>query len=126
MPFPFAGFGGFLFRREEHSIWGTDVGWALTPAYNRTRILGSSTDVITTLSIGSAERTFELNLTPERFAALQSLLNTSGLFTDWGRPSPDSRMAFLSDVTPLEDIISNDHLLTSQRKRRARVTLVSA
>lgn len=125
MPYPFAGFGGFQFRREEHALWGTDIGWALAPSYSRQRPLGSSSDVISALAIGSAERSFELHLTPERFDALQSLINTTGLFTDWTRPVPDSRMAFLTEVTPIEDVISYDHLKSSQRKRRTKITLAS-
>lgn len=126
MPYPWPSYGGFRFKRDENAIWGTDNGWALAPNYNRQRPLGSASDVITTLSIGSAERTFECYLTIERFNALQGLLNTKALFTDWARPTPDSRQAFLSEVTPVEESfgIKPDGLV--KRKRRVRITFVSA
>lgn len=125
MPYPWASFSGFFFHREETAIYGTDIGWVKTPSYSRQRPLGTATDVITTLSIGSAERTFELHLTPARYTALESLLNSQGLFTDWTRPTPDSRQAFLAEVSPLGDVISYSKDGTAIRKRHARVTLVT-
>lgn len=124
--YPWPSFGGFSFRKEEHAIYGTDAGWTNAPTYARNRPLGSDSDVITALSIGSAERTFEIILTPERFAALFNLLNTKGLFTDWERPIPDSRQAFLSELVPLANVISSDTRATAQRKRHCRVTFISA
>ena len=124
--YPFPSFGGFQFKRDETAIWGTDIGWAKTPAYNRQRPLGSAADVTVALSIGSAERSFEINLTPTRFAALEQMLNTRAIFTDWGRPTPDSRMAFLSEVIPVEDIVSHIPNGIDRRKRHVRIVLVSA
>lgn len=126
MGYPWPSFGGFLFQRDETVIWGTDAGWEKAPTYNRQRPLGTSSDVITTLAIGSSERTFEAVFTVERFTALEGLLNTKAVFTDWGRPLPDSRNAFLSEVVPIEDVISYFPDGVPKRKRRARLTFVSA
>jgi hypothetical protein len=128
-----------LFRREEQAIWETDSGWALSPNYSRQRPLGTGTDVVTTLSIGSAERSFEVMLAPDRFRALQSLINTKATFTDWRRPIPDSRMAFLTEVTPLADVVATDakervpeatngafSTVVTQRRRRTRLTFLTA
>lgn len=126
MPSPWASFGGFLFQRSEHIIWGTDAGWVRTPSYSRQRPFGSATDAITTIAIGSAERTFEIILTPSRFDSLEMLMNSKALFTDWGQP-PDSRVAFLTEVTPVEDVVSYAPNVTyATRKRRTRITLISA
>lgn len=127
MAYPFAGFGGFVFKREEHIIYGTDVGWVTSPSYDRKRTLGSARDVVTALSIGSAEREFEIYLSEERFNALHSLINTTSLFTDWKRPVPDSRQAFLAEVTVQEEAFSvsrSDGLFI--RKVRVKVSLISA
>lgn len=126
MPYPWPSFGGFVFRREEHIIWGTDVGWAESPSYSRQRPFGSETDSIISLAIGSAERQFEINLTPTRMAALRLMLNARALLTDWARPTPDSRMAFLTEITPLEEVISFSREATAARKYRVRLAFVSA
>lgn len=129
-----------MFRREETALPETDAGWALAPSYSRQRPLGSATDVITTLAIGSAERAFECFLTPNRFKSLEFMLNTKALFTDWEKPIPDSRMAFLSEVTLLDSAIitksfeqnisggTNGSLnkYMTQRIVRTRVVLISA
>jgi len=124
--YPWPSYGGFLFKRTEHEIWATDIGWVRSPSYSRDRPSGSDTDVVIALAIGSADRTFELVLTPARFDALEQLINTTAVLTDWGRPLPDSRLAFLTEVTPLEDVISYSPDGTSIRKRRTRVAFVSA
>lgn len=125
MSYPWPSLGGFQFYREETPIWGTDAGWVSTPSYNRQRPLGSGNDIINALSIGSAERTFEVYLTPQRFNSLQILLNSKALFTDWDKPVPGSRMAFLSEVTPLENAIGYYPDGIHKRKRRTRITLIS-
>lgn len=124
--YPWPSFGGFQFTRAETAIFGTDQGWALTPSYSRSRPLGSSTDVITTLSIGSADRTFECYLTQDRFTILLSLLNTKALFTDWKRPTPDSRSAFLSEVTQIDEGYSQVYTGPAKRLIRTRIVLISA
>lgn len=127
MPYPWASFGGFMFRKEEQPIWGTDVGWNLQPTVARVRPLGTSTDVTTVLSIGSAERSFELWMTIDRYNALKTLMTTRALFTDWLRPVPDSRQAVLMEVTPLADGFGNSVVENSMaRKKQVRITLVSA
>lgn len=127
MPYPWFSAGGFRFRREEMPIYGTDTGWLRTPSYNRQRPLGTSVDVVNAIAIGSAERSFEVNLTPARYAVLESLLNTQFLFTDWRRPIPDSRNAFLSEVAgTIQDQIGHRPDGIPQRKIRTRISLISA
>ena len=124
MGFPFPSFGGFLFKKEES--WYSDTNWVKTPAYQRQRPLGSATDVAIALSIGSAERSFELYLTPERFAQLEGMLNTTALFTDRGRPTPDSRQAFLTEVIPSQDVYSYKPTGITGRKIPTKITLITA
>lgn len=124
--YPWPSFGGFLFYREETPIFQTDQGWVNSPSYSRQRPLGSGSDVISALAIGSAERTFEVYLTPQRFNGLLMLLNSKGLFTDWDKPVPGSRMAFLSEIVPIEEAFGIQPTGLTQRKRRVRLTFVSA
>ena len=99
MSYPFSGFGTFLFDREEQPVFGSDLGWNRpSPSVERSRPLGSSTDSIVTLAIGSAERSFEMYLSPQRVRDLEARVTTTGLLTDWERPDPDSRQAFLVSV----------------------------
>lgn len=126
MAYPFPSFSSFQFRKEEQPVWESDAGWVLAPTYSRTRPFGSNADVITTLAIGSAERSFELYLSVDRFEELQGLLNTSGEFTDWARPFPDSRLVFLTEMTPISDAVSNVPGGINLRKRRTKITFVSA
>ena len=121
MGYPWPSFGAFFFKREESAHFETDAGWALTPAYVQQRPIGSTVDYIIATSIGSATRSFEVTLTYSRFLQLQQLINTIAVFTDWLRPLPDSRMAFLSEVTPLEQV-ANAALV---RKLRVKISLVS-
>lgn len=133
--YPWPSFGGFLFTTDERALFETDAGWVRTPAYDRTRAFGTATDVITATSIGSAERTFELMLTPERFAALETMLNSKAVFTDWTRPVPDSRLAFMTEITALGDVVSSRVFAPNtapspgfmpRRKRHVRLTFVTA
>lgn len=124
--FPWASFGGFLFLREETAHFGSDAGWIPSATYIRQRPLGSARDYIITTSIGSDERSFELNFRPDRLDAFKALLNTVAVFTDWTSPVPDSRSAFLSEVTPLEFLInSNRRNGFTSRVVRTRVALIS-
>lgn len=124
--YPWPSLGGFLFQSSEHSIYGLDSGWSLSPSYSRQKPLGSATDVATTIAIGSRERSFELNLTVARFNALESLINTSVSFTDWNRPVPDSRNVFVAEVVPtISEQTSYIPGGIAQRKIRARVTLIT-
>lgn len=124
--YPWPSFGGFLMKREEHIIYGTDTGWVLTPNYQRTRPLGTSTDVIITLSIGSKERSFEVNLSLARYNQLEAMVNTTALFTDWNRPIPDSRQAFLASVSPVDpEVVSYKPEGIYNRKIRTKITLVT-
>lgn len=125
MPYPWAGFGSFLFTREEQPLFGSDVGWQRLPSIDRSRPLGSATDSIVTLAVGSTTRAFECYLSPSRLSTLSGLVNTSATFTDWERPTPDSRSAFLRSLMPLQKLaVVCDDGVTRQRLR-VRVELVS-
>ena len=125
MAFPFAGFSSFLFTREEIPIFGTDLGWQRLPSIDRTRPLGSATDSIVTTAAGSATRAFELYLDPTRLAALEALVNTTATFTDWERPTPDSRSAFLSTLLNLQRLAVKCHDGVTRQRFRVRVELIS-
>lgn len=127
MPYPWPSFGGFRFLRNEQVLHVSDSGWSRNLALSQQKPLGSATDNIVTLAVGSAVRTFECYLTPSRFSTLEALVNTTALFTDWDRPTPDSRQAFLRRVnqvrrTDVRVCINNGGTPNSIR---ARVELVS-
>jgi hypothetical protein len=139
MPYPWPSFGGFLFRLSEHAIWQTDTGWVISPTYVRQRPLGSGTDAIVTTAIGSSERSFDMLLDPQRLQSLQGLLNTKATFTDWRRPAPDSRPAFLAGIAIVQDVIAKESkqnavgstngsigTYITRRKIQVRITLISA
>ena len=121
--YPFPSFGGFQFKKEES--WHTDTNWSKSPSYQRSRPLGSATDVAIALSIGSSERTIETYLSPERFAQLEGMLNTTALFTDRGRPIPDSRQAFLLEVIPSQEMYSYAPTGIVGRKIPTKITLIT-
>lgn len=125
MAYPFAGFGSFLFQRDEWPLPDTDIGWNRSSSINRSRPLGASTDDIVALAIGSAERSLECHLSPARFASLEALVNTTNTFTDWSRPTPDSRSAYLAKVTQLSWVAALCSDGSTERKIRTRVELVS-
>lgn len=125
MAYPWAGFGSFLFARTEQPIFGTDMGWQRLPSIDRSRPLGSATDSIVTTAAGSATRSFECFLSPARLAALTALVNTSATFTDWERPTPDNRAAFLRALLTIERLaVVCDDGVTRQRFR-VRIELIS-
>lgn len=121
--YPYPSFGGFQFKRDEHFY--TDTNWVKTPSYQRQRPLGSATDVALALAIGSAERSFELYLTPTRFAQIEAMLNTRATLTDWGRPVPDSREAFLIEITPSQDVYSYKPTGITGRKIPTKLTFIT-
>lgn len=125
MAYPWPGFSSFLFRRDEQPLFQTDTGWNRRPSISRARPLGSATDSLVTLAVGSAVRSFECYLSPSRFAALEALVNTSEAFTDWERPTPNSQSAFLLRVTQMEwlAVLCDDGV--TRKRIRARVELVS-
>ena len=125
MSFPWSGFASFLFTREEIPIFGTDMGWQRLPSIDRTRPLGSATDSIVTTAAGSATRSFEIYLSPTRLAALEALVNTTATFTDWERPTPDSRSAFLRALLNLERLAVKCNDGTTRQRFRVRVELIS-
>lgn len=123
--YPWPSFGTFIFGRRETEIFGTDQGWTLAPSYAQTRPVGTTVDHIIATAIGSATRTFECYLEQDRFDQLLNLLNTSAVFTDWERPIPDSRSAFLTEVSPQEKTFHIDHLGLAKPVIRTRVSLLS-
>lgn len=123
--YPWPSFGGFLFIKEEHAVWGTDAGWTRVANFQRSSPLGADSDVLTALNISSYDRSFEIYLTPERFDDLEALMNSTAEFTDWSRPIPDSRTAVLVEVSAIEDVISSSPQGTMIRKRHTKVSLVT-
>lgn len=124
--YPWPSHGGFLFRKEESPIYNTDIGWGLIPSINQSRALGSSTDIIQTIAIGSATRSWEAYFTADRYKALQLRIGTKALLTDWDRPNPDSRMAVLTALELIETIGGIMPTGILQRKRHVKLTFVSA
>jgi len=126
MSYPWAGFGTFLFARDEQPIFGSDTGWDRDPSYSEQRPLGSAIDSIVTMALGSARRSFACYLSPDRFDALEALVNTAAAFTDWKRPTPDSRSAFLETLHPVDQyvmVVCSDGV--TRRRIQATVALVS-
>jgi hypothetical protein len=126
MAYPFAGFGSIFFADDERPLETSDSNWINEPSYARSRALGSAKDNIRTLAIGSAERSFEILMTASRYAAARALINTTATFTDWDRPTPDSRSAKLANVR----FVANVGVLCSdgatRRKIRCRWELIEA
>lgn len=126
MPYPWFSFGNFLFEREETPLLGSDTGWAISPSIARARALGSTTDSVLTVALGSMDRSFDLLLSPARYAALQALAGTTAVLTDWKRPTPDTRNAVLSGVVlSSEEIMVRCHDGTRQLKRRVTLSFIS-
>lgn len=122
--YPWAGFSSFVFTPSEQPM--DDTHWKIGPNYSRRKPLGSTVDSIVTLGIGSADRTLEdIYFEPDRFATLQSLVNTLGTFTDWDRPVPDSRSAFLANVIEVERVAVACADNSRRMKIKARIELVS-
>ena len=99
MTYPWPSFGSsFTFRREEQPVPGTDTWWSRQAEVRRFRPLGTAVtdpDVVMRQSSGSAQRSFECWMDPDRFDTLAALTGSVDTFTDWGRPTPDSRSACL-------------------------------
>lgn len=124
--YPWPSFGAFTFQRDEMPLFGTDVGWILQPAYSRKRTLGSASDTVVVTSLGSRERSFECYLEPDRFRQLELLVSTQASFTDWNRPLPDERQAFLTLVEPVGNVAMVCTDGVTRRKIRTRVAMISA
>ena len=124
MTYPFAGFGAFLFQREEWPIFGTDSGWNREPSIDQSRPLGSARDSIVTLAIGSAIRSFECWLSPARYVVLAALINTTAVFTDWDRPMPNTGSAFLKNVSQIGWGAVDCRNGNTQKRIRVRVELI--
>lgn len=126
MSFPWPSFGSFIFQRDEWPMPGTDIGWLTSPSRVRQRPLGSSRDVIALTAIGSAERSFEVLLTQDRLDELKALVDTEESFTDWARPVPLARDAYLLSVDQSEEVLVMCPNPEDQGKRwRTRIILVS-
>lgn len=100
--FPWAGFGTIRFKRHEAPIIGTDTGWNANPKFAESTPTGAIRNDIVTLSIGSETRSFEQYMDPDRVTAYKALINTSHVLTDFDRPSPVQRQAFLRNVREVE------------------------
>lgn len=122
--YPWPSFGNFLFTRDESSLQRSDRGWNRTPSYARSRALGSASDNVVTMAVGSSERSFEVYLTPARLAVLAALVNTVAAFTDWERPTPDSRDALLMKVEQREWAAVRCSDGSTQKRIRTQVTLL--
>ncbi len=128
MSYPWPSFGGFHFQKNERPIPKSDSGWNVVLSVTEQRPLGTATSSIVVMAVGSQRRRFECYLSPNRFATLQALLNTTAAFTDWDRPTPNSRQAFLRSVvqldrTPVLESRCPDGV--TPNSVRARVELVS-
>lgn len=126
MAYPWAGFGTFKFQRDEHPIENTDTDWTRDPSYSESRPLGSSTDSFVALAVGSATRSYEIYITPDRFRTLEALVNTSASHVDWNRPFPDQRNAFLKRLSIQEadvTVLCRDGV--TRRRIRAMLELAS-
>lgn len=107
MAYPWPGFGTFQFHRVDGEVPlpQSDTGWQRAPSVVAHRILGGFVDSIQTTSMGSKGRSFDMLLSPRRYDQLEALLTQTSLFTDWRRPTPDSRQAFLSGLTREPDAV---------------------
>jgi hypothetical protein len=129
MPYPFASFSSFTFLRTERPIWDTDPGWQNSMSFARNLPLGANRPTL--LNLGSqAERSFEMWMSPARVAALSGLLGITSTFTDWDRPLPTRRQAYLSAVNTTTNIAVMDNRPgdptdTTQRRQRVRITLIA-
>lgn len=108
MPYPFPSFGDFVFQHQEQATDGLGGGWVFSPQEARSRAQGAISDNIVLLNIGSQTRSFECYLSPARFLVLRSKLYTSDVFTDWQRPTPDSRVCRLDAVDYQSSVMSQD------------------
>lgn len=98
MAYPFPSFGTFLFQRDETALDGLGGWWQYRTNEARSAVAGALTDNIVLIAVGSATREFQCYLSPTRLNELRALLYSTGQFTDWNRPLPDSRSARLDEV----------------------------
>lgn len=125
MAFPFAGFGTFQFRREEGPLIDSDSDWVGSISASRTRPLGSSTDNIVVMAVGSEERQLEFLFSPDRLDMLRALVGTTATFVDWDRPVPRQRSVFLAAVEPQAQLAVVCEDGETKRRIRTRITLLS-
>lgn len=124
MPYPWPSFGSFTWLFDEKALDGIGGQWKRKPSIERIRPLGSGTDSILVMAVGSSERQFECYLSPDRFLTLEALANTVATFTDWDRP-PDSRSAYLESVEggAFVPVICSDGI--TRRRIRTTVSFLS-
>lgn len=125
MPYPWPSFGSFQWHRDETAIFGTDTGWNRQPGYAQSRPLGSARDSIVTLAIGSAARKFECLLSPSRYDELAGLVNSAAFFTDWERPAPGQRFAFLANIEQRQWVAVRCSDGETEKRIRTVVSLIS-
>lgn len=124
--YPWPSFGTFLFTKDETPMPGSDVGWIQAPQRVRQTPLGSARDVIALTAYGSSERSFEVLLTYDRLQELKALVDTEEQFTDWRRPVPLARTAYLSGVDQSEELLTACPTPETQGKKwRTRISLIS-
>jgi hypothetical protein len=123
MAYPFPGYGAIVFTREEMAV--RDSGWSRRPSYAQSRPLGTATDNLVLMAIGSATRTVELHLSPSRFTALEALVGVPGLFVDWDRPAPVGQSALLLSLEQGEWVAVACSDGSTQRRIRSTLNLVS-
>ena len=131
--YPWAGYDGLgNFKRAEMPLFGTDKGWNYSPQIDYGKVLGAAREDVAVLGLGSARRSWEMHMEPDRFATLQALIGTFGTLTDWTRPTPDSRAVVLAQVEQVDPEVGQGGCDTSvstpahaSRKIRVRVDWVS-
>lgn len=105
MPYPFPSFGTFLFTENREA--DTDTWWNRESQATFRRFLSdfpNDLSYVRPTQRGNGVRSFEIQMTLDRVIMLQnSYQNTLADFTDWQRPTPDSRYAWLKTVQVLPE-----------------------
>ncbi len=128
MAYPWPGFGTFQFNADERPSNVDDSGWVVAVTAAKGRALGALSDSVTLMALGSRTRDLSVYMTADRLASLQALVGTTATFCDWGRPTPDTRQAYLDSVTQGDEVlrVSNFRgLQATDQRRKVRVSLTS-
>lgn len=101
--YPFPSFGTFLFKEDLDNT--TDTWWNRESKATFRRFLSdypNDLSYVRPVERGNGLRSFEMQMTLARVTELQNnYQNTLAVFTDWQRPTPDSRYAWLKTVQVL-------------------------
>lgn len=124
-----ASFGAFTFGVDEEPV--ADTGWVYPRVLaDITLPLGAARESIVYMNVpaggisgavGSAKRTLEFYLTKAQQAALEALVNTTDVFSDW-ESTPQGKTALLASCESL-NAVTGWYATTSQR-RRVRIELI--